>query len=250
MTLATDGLANCKAYRWTYADATARGAASGFAAADVGALALQLDDASLWILTDDSPATWVNVAGSAGLADPTTTKGDLMARSSSAVGRLAVGSNGQALVADSAATLGVKWAGYRGFSVHKNTTVQDIPSSGTFTKITWSTEEWDTESAFASDKHTPNIAGKYRQTVRITFLIAGADKRAYVVLYKNGSRFREAIGHNSISGGVAMTVTLDVIVDANGSTDNFEVYVNINEAGADVEGDVLQTNWQCQYLGA
>lgn len=63
MTLASDGLFNAKAYRFTYADATARGAASGFAPGDVGALALQLDNASLWILTDDSPATWAAVGG-------------------------------------------------------------------------------------------------------------------------------------------------------------------------------------------
>lgn len=111
MTIATDGLFNCKPYKYTYADATARGAASGFVPADVGVLALQLDNASLWLLSDDSPVTWVQIGGSAGLTDVTTTKGDLLARSSSAVARLAVGSNGQALVADSAQTLGVAWAG-------------------------------------------------------------------------------------------------------------------------------------------
>jgi hypothetical protein len=63
MTLATDGLANAKAYRWTYADAAARTAATGFVAADVGAMALQLDNASLWLLTDESPITWVALAG-------------------------------------------------------------------------------------------------------------------------------------------------------------------------------------------
>ena len=39
-----------------------------------------------------------------------TTKGDILSRSSSALGRLAVGSNNQVLTADSAQTLGVKWA--------------------------------------------------------------------------------------------------------------------------------------------
>lgn len=41
---------------------------------------------------------------------PTTTKGDLIARSSSSNARLAVGSDGQVLTADSTQTLGVKWA--------------------------------------------------------------------------------------------------------------------------------------------
>lgn len=42
-------------------------------------------------------------------ASPTTTKGDLIVRGASADGRLAVGANGQGLVADSAQALGVKW---------------------------------------------------------------------------------------------------------------------------------------------
>lgn len=43
-------------------------------------------------------------------SSPTTTKGDLIVRSSSADDRLPVGTNGQVLTADSAETLGVKWA--------------------------------------------------------------------------------------------------------------------------------------------
>jgi hypothetical protein len=48
---------------------------------------------------------WVNA-----FADPTTTKGDLLARTSSALARLAVGTDGQVLTADAASTPGVKWA--------------------------------------------------------------------------------------------------------------------------------------------
>ncbi len=50
-------------YTWEYDDATAREAATGFAAADVGKLARQLDDNSLWMLVDDSPETWQQVGG-------------------------------------------------------------------------------------------------------------------------------------------------------------------------------------------
>ena len=45
-----------------------------------------------------------------GLADPTTTKGDLIARSSSQVTRLPIGTDGTVLMADSTQTLGMKWA--------------------------------------------------------------------------------------------------------------------------------------------
>lgn len=49
-------------YNWSYADSTARLAASGFVAAEVGKLARQLDDNSLWMLTDESPVTWQDCA--------------------------------------------------------------------------------------------------------------------------------------------------------------------------------------------
>jgi len=55
-------------YRFTYADAAARAAEAGAVAGDVGCLALQQDDNSLWILTDDDPLTWVSVADAGGTA--------------------------------------------------------------------------------------------------------------------------------------------------------------------------------------
>lgn len=50
-------------YNWSYADATARLAATGFIAADVGKLARQLSDNTLWMLTDESPIVWAQVGG-------------------------------------------------------------------------------------------------------------------------------------------------------------------------------------------
>ena len=51
------------AHTWEYADATARGASSGFVPGDVGKLARQIDTNALWMLTDDSPATWAYIGG-------------------------------------------------------------------------------------------------------------------------------------------------------------------------------------------
>ena len=49
--------------------------------------------------------------------DVLTTKGDILSRSASALGRLGVGSNGQVLQADSTQTLGIKWATASGISL-------------------------------------------------------------------------------------------------------------------------------------
>ncbi len=44
-----------RAHRWEYADASAREAAAGLIATDVGKLALQLDNYSFWVLTAVTP---------------------------------------------------------------------------------------------------------------------------------------------------------------------------------------------------
>jgi hypothetical protein len=49
-----------------YADETARLAATGFAAGDVGKFAWQQDDNTFYVLTDDSPATWAQVGAGSG----------------------------------------------------------------------------------------------------------------------------------------------------------------------------------------
>lgn len=48
-------------HSWTYANAAAREAATGFSSADYGKLAAQLDDASLWRLVNHSPPTWAEI---------------------------------------------------------------------------------------------------------------------------------------------------------------------------------------------
>ena len=50
------------AHNWAFADASARAAATGFVAGDVGKLALQLDDFSLWVLKATTPE-WGSVGG-------------------------------------------------------------------------------------------------------------------------------------------------------------------------------------------
>jgi len=44
---------------WAYANSTARLAATGFVPIDIGRLAWQQDDDTVWMLKDDSPITWV-----------------------------------------------------------------------------------------------------------------------------------------------------------------------------------------------
>lgn len=56
-------------YSFEYADATARNAAAGLTAADEGKFARQLDDDSIWMLTDYTGPTWKEVGSSITLAN-------------------------------------------------------------------------------------------------------------------------------------------------------------------------------------
>lgn len=66
-------------YNWEYADATARNAATGFVADDVGKLARQLDDNSIWLLTGYSPVTWVQMGGNDSAAIHKAISGEISA---------------------------------------------------------------------------------------------------------------------------------------------------------------------------
>jgi len=55
--------ANHIIHSYEYANATARLAATGFLAADIGKVARQESDNSFWLLTNHSPITWATMSG-------------------------------------------------------------------------------------------------------------------------------------------------------------------------------------------
>jgi len=72
-------------YQWSYADATARGAATGFVASDVGKLARQLDNNSLWMLSNHSPIVWKGVSDVLHASTHQNSGGDEVATATAAV---------------------------------------------------------------------------------------------------------------------------------------------------------------------
>lgn len=91
-------------------------------------------------------------------------KGDLLVGTAAdTVGRLAVGTNGQTLIANSAASTGLKYSPVVAFDVYFNG-VQTI-STATFTKVTLNTENYDTNNNFdptTNYRFTPTVAGYYQ----------------------------------------------------------------------------------------
>jgi hypothetical protein len=106
----------------------------------------------------------------------------------------------------------------------RNSSNQSI-SSGTFTKVTLDTEDFDTNNNFASSTFTPTVAGYYQ--INCIVRISGtAVTGSTIAIYKNGSAFTRVAETNS-SIGSDFTLSGSSIVSCNGTTDTIEMYANI-----------------------
>ena len=115
----------------------------------------------------------------------------------------------------------------------KKTSTQSI-SSASFTKLTWDSEDWDTDSAFASDKFTvpSGQAGKYY--FQLTTEFSGIDDGEFVqvLLYKNGSSESGTTARwYSPGSNDDVRARTNVILNLS-AADYVEAYVYQNEGGA------------------
>jgi hypothetical protein len=96
----------------------------------------------------------------------------------------------------------------------------------TLTKVTFNTEEFDTNNNFASSTFTPTVAGYYQINVKGWF--TGTANRDYFLsprLYKNGSSISTSgISIKALGSAAELSVDLSKLVYMNGTTDYLEVY--------------------------
>ena len=88
-------------------------------------------------------------------------------------------------------------------------------SSATFTKITFDTEEWDTNNNFSSSRFTPTVAGYYQVNGAISNNTA---TQTVAYIYKNGGQYKQGIN------GSVFAATASGLVYLNGSTDYVEFF--------------------------
>jgi hypothetical protein len=133
------------------------------------------------------------------------------------------------------------------FSVHRNGTNQTGITSGDWTKVRFTTEEFDTNGDFEADaddsggasesRFTPTVAGKYLLTAAIAWDTDLSERPAVCAICKNGTLYKQIrIIHATSVSGVSQSHPISVIVDANGSTDYFEVYCWQNFTNAVLDG--------------
>jgi len=112
------------------------------------------------------------------------------------------------------------------FSVYQQDAGQTGILTSTYTKVIWHTEDWDTHSDFASSRFTPSVAGKYLLTGTVWLEAGDIDngEQLELLIYKNGAKHKAASMKFAGTGNF-QSPTLSVIVDANGDTDYFEMYL-------------------------
>jgi len=113
------------------------------------------------------------------------------------------------------------------FSIYLGGSTQSI-SSGAFTKVSFDTTTFDTNSCISSGRFTPNVAGYYQLNTNILFNSIAVTTIIIVAIYKNGGNYARGNGGylSNTSGDTEILAT--TLAYANGTTDYFEVYVYQN----------------------
>jgi hypothetical protein len=105
-------------------------------------------------------------------------------------------------------------------------TGQTIASAGAQVKVTFGGETFDTDGCFASSTFTPTVEGYYQLNATVRISGPAGTGENMLILYKNGSEYaRGTNGSGTEIGGNFYSMQVSDIVYANGTTDNFEVYI-------------------------
>jgi hypothetical protein len=183
-------------------------------------------------------------------------KGDLIAASAADTpARLAVGANGETLVADSSTSTGLKWAkspNFVGVGLYKAST-QAIPTA-VWTAVTFSTEDFDTDSFHDTSTNTSRItiptglSGKYLLTGVMSWQQNANNNRA-IAIYKTGVATKQ-IGLIDPNGDFNTQLSFATIISANAG-DYFELFTYQDTGGnLNAMSGSGETNLQAQFLGA
>ena len=125
------------------------------------------------------------------------------------------------------------------FSVHKNGSNQSIPNN-TYTKVTFSTEEFDIGGYFdtTNSRFTPP-AGYYSFNASVTLTASTDTSVIYLSLYKNGVGYKTGI-YNKASGTGPVGSNISCLAEANG-TDYFELYIYQDSGTQSISGTVANS---------
>ena len=122
------------------------------------------------------------------------------------------------------------------FSAYQ-TAAQTGISPGVTTKVTFDTEEFDTNNNFASSRFTPTVTGYYQLSGGVQ--TGGSPTVIFVELWKNGSVYKRF--GNSASSSVSQ-ISGSSLIYLNGSTDYAELYLYF-AAGTSTDNTNQSRTW-------
>jgi hypothetical protein len=176
----------------------------------------------------------VEVSGTASFTESVVVGGNLSISATASFGSKVVFNSGVEVsgsISGSASLAGSFWPSFSAYPA----ALYSI-SALVVTKVQFDTEAFDTNSDFDSTtnyRFTPTVAGKYLLTATIAWNAPYEDQKLMIIhIYKNGANYREAKW--SSSGTSAQGPNVTCVVDANGTTDYFEVFVTQNSSSTQV----------------
>ena len=162
----------------------------------------------------------------ASIITATTTSGLTQSADNSGVLQLASGSGNLVTVPSVTGTVMVS-GNMPAFSAYSSSAT--TLTNNTFTKVLFDTEEYDTNSNFASSRFTPTIAGYYQ--INSTVAMASGTYKNELAIYKNGSAYKYGTYPNQVTSDTAFA-SISSLVYFNGSSDYVEIYAYQNSGGA------------------
>ena len=216
--------------------------------------AVEVYNGSAWVgvsgagdVTEVQAGTGISVASGTGpipvvtntMATAVDAKGELIVGTGAdTFARLAVGTNGHTLVADSSVSpTGLKWAapaaaGFVGVSVFDSNGLGQSISNTTYTALTYDSENYDTDSFHSTSSNTSRLTipsgkgGKYQINAYVNWDNNATGRRIFV-LYKNGV-YNKSLANETSSGYLGQTGAYVIELVA---TDYIEIFVYQDSGG-------------------
>ena len=119
----------------------------------------------------------------------------------------------------------------------------------TITKVVFGTEQFDTNSNFASNRFTPTVAGYYQINYSLNFEGSGGGSwvtLAIGYIYKNGSQYTRKVTSFGGNYSANQNISEGVVIYFNGSTDYVEIYA----LGTTAAGSPVVNNNTSNFSGS